>query len=322
MKLLITSNIPEEIYDELDKNFEITYNNSNVPLKKEEIIEKIKGQDALLCPLSDKIDKDVIDSGSDLKIIANYGTGFDNIDISYARDKGIVVSNAPAPASAVSTAELAFGLMLAAARKIVSGDKVTREGGFYGWRPTFYLGSQLKGKTLGIIGLGNIGKNLAKRAKAFEMRVIYYSRTRKEDFEKEFGIEYRDRDDVIKNSDFLSLHTAFVPELHHMISKKELEMMKKSAILINASRGPIVDEEALAYALIENEIAGAALDVYEFEPRVNEKLLDLSNVILAPHLGNATFEARLEMGENAKDNLIDFKNGKTPKNKVNWGVKW
>lgn len=317
MKLLITSNIPEEIYDELDKNFEITYHNSNVPLKKEEIIEKIKGQDALLCPLSDKIDKDVIDSGSDLKIIANYGAGFDNIDISYARDKGIVVSNAPAPASAVSTAELTFGLMLAAARKIVSGDKVTREGGFYGWRPTFYLGSQLKGKTLGIIGLGNIGKNLAKRAKAFEMRVIYYSRTRKEDFEKEFGIEYRDKDYVIKNSDFLSLHTAFVPELHHMISKKELEMMKKSAILINASRGPIVDEEALANALIENEIAGAALDVYEFEPRVNEKLLDLSNVILAPHLGNATFEARLEMGENAKDNLIDFKNGKTPKNKVN-----
>ena len=317
MKLLITSNIPEEIYDELDKNFELSYHDSNVPLKKEEIIEKIKGQDALLCPLSDKIDKDVIDAGSDLKIIANYGAGFDNIDIAYARDKGIVVTNAPAPASAVSTAELTFGLMLAAARKIVSGDKVTREGGFYGWRPTFYLGSQLKGKTLGIIGLGNIGKNLAKRAKAFEMKVIYYSRTRKEDFEKEFGIEYRDKDDVIKNSDFLSLHTAFVPELHHMISKKELEKMKKSAILINASRGPIVDEEALANALIEKEIAGAALDVYEFEPKVNEKLMDLSNVILAPHLGNATFEARLEMGENAKDNLIDFKNGKTPKNKVN-----
>ena len=317
MKLLITSNIPEEIYDELDKNFEITCHDSNLPLKKEEIIEKIKGQDALLCPLSDKIDKDVIDAGSDLKIIANYGAGFDNIDISYAREKGIVVTNAPAPASAVSTSELAFGLMLAAARKIVSGDKVTREGGFYGWRPTFYLGSQLKGKTLGIVGLGNIGKNLAKRAKAFEMKVIYYSLTRKEDFEKEFGIEYRDKDDVIKNSDFLSLHTAFVPELHHMISKKELEMMKKSAILINASRGPIVDEGALADALISNVIAGAALDVYEEEPKVNEKLMDLDNVILAPHLGNATFEARLEMGENAKDNLIDFKNGKTPKNKVN-----
>lgn len=317
MKLLITSNIPKKIYDELDKNFEISYHDSNVPLSKEEIIEMIKGKDALLCPLSDKIDKEVIDAGDNLKIIANYGAGFDNIDIDYARENGIVVTNAPAPASAVSTAELAFGLMLAAARKIVSGDKVTRAGEFYGWRPTFYLGSQLKGKTLGIIGLGNIGKNLAKRARAFEMKVVYYSRTRKEDFEKEFDIEYLDRDEVIRSADFLSLHTAFVPDLRHMISKKELEMMKKSAILINASRGPIVDEDALADALIENVIAGAALDVYEFEPRVNDKLMDLDNVILAPHLGNATFEARLEMGENAKDNLIDFKNGKNPKNKVN-----
>lgn len=317
MKLLITSNIPKKIYDDLDKNFEISYHDSNVPLKKEEIMEIIKGQDALLCPLSDKIDKEVIDAGDNLKIIANYGAGFDNIDIDYAREKGIVVTNAPAPASAVSTAELAFGLMLAAARKIVSGDKVTRAGEFYGWRPTFYLGSQLKGKTLGIIGLGNIEKNLAKRARAFEMKVVYYSRTRKEDFEKEFDIEYLDRDEVIRSADFLSLHTAFVPDLRHMISKKELEMMKKSAILINASRGPIVDEDALADALIENVIAGAALDVYEFEPRVNDKLMDLDNVILAPHLGNATFEARLEMGENAKDNLIDFKNGKNPKNKVN-----
>ena len=314
MKLLITSNIPEDIYNELNKNFDITYHNSNIPLTREEIIEKIKGKDALLCPLSDKIDKDVIDASDNLKIIANYGAGFDNIDINYA---GIVVTNAPAPASAISTAELTFGLMLASARRIVSGDKVTREGKFYGWRPTFYLGSELKDKTLGIIGLGNIGKNLAKRAKAFEMNVIYYSRTRKEDFEKEFVLKYMEKDDVIKNSDFLSLHTAFVPELRHMISKKELEMMKKSAILINASRGPIVDEDALADALIENKIAGAALDVYEKEPKVNEKLLALDNVILAPHLGNATFEARLEMGKNAKDNLIDFKNGKTPKNKVN-----
>lgn len=317
MKLLITSNIPEKIYDELDKNFEISYHDSNVPLSKEEIIEMIKAQDALLCPLSDKIDREVIDAGDNLKIIANYGAGVDNIDIDYAREKGIVVTNAPAPASAVSTAELTFGLMLAAARKIVSGDKVTRAGEFYGWRPTFYLGSQLKGKTLGIIGLGNIGKNLAKRARAFEMKVVYYSRTRKEDFEKEFDIEYLDKDEVISSADFLSLHTAFVPDLRHMISKKELEMMKKSAILINASRGPIVDEDALADALIENVIAGAALDVYEFEPRVNNKLMDLDNVILAPHLGNATFEARLEMGENAKDNLIDFKSGKNPKNKVN-----
>jgi len=317
MKLLITSEIPEEIYNELNENFEITYHNSNVPLTHDEIKEKIKGHDALLCPLSDKIDKDIIDAANNLKIIANYGAGFDNIDIEYAKEKDIIVTNAPAPSSAVSTAELAFGLMLSAARRIVSGDKLTREGNFHGWRPTFYLGHQLKGKTLGIIGLGNIGKNLAKRACAFGMEVLYYSRNRKEEFEKEYPLTYKDRDYVIANSDFLSLHTAYAKELHHMISTKELEMMKDSAILINASRGPIVDEEALADALINKTIAGAALDVYEFEPEVNEKLLDLDNVILAPHLGNATYDARLEMGENAKDNLIAFKNGDTPKNKVN-----
>lgn len=317
MKLLITSTIPEEIFKDLENHFEITYHDSQIPLTHEEIKEKIVGQDALLCPLSDKIDKDIIDAGSSLKIIANYGAGFDNIDIDYAREKNIAVTNAPAPSSAISTAELAFALMISAARKLVSGDKLTRRGEFYGWRPTFYLGSELRGKTLGIIGLGNIGKNLAKRARAFDMNVIYYSRTRKEDFEKEYGLEYKDKDYVIKNSDFLSLHTAFVPELKHMISQKELEMMKESAILINASRGPVVDEEALAEALIRKEIAGAALDVYEFEPKVNEKLLMLDNVILAPHLGNATYEARMEMGENARDNLIQFKEGKTPQNKVN-----
>lgn len=317
MKLLITSTIPEEIFKDLENHFEITYHDSQVPLTHEEIKEKIVGHDALLCPLSDKIDKDIIDAGSSLKIIANYGAGFDNIDIEYAKEKNIIVTNAPAPSSAISTAELAFALMISAARKLVSGDKLTRRGEFYGWRPTFYLGSELRGKTLGIIGLGNIGKNLAKRARAFEMNVIYYSRTRKEDFEKEYGLEYKDKDYVIKNSDFLSLHTAFVPELKHMISQKELEMMKDSAILINASRGPVVDEEALAEALIRKEIAAAALDVYEFEPKVNEKLLMLDNVILAPHLGNATYEARMEMGENARDNLIQFKEGKTPQNKVN-----
>lgn len=317
MKLLITSKIPEEILNDLKEHFEVTIHDSQMPLSHDEIKEKIVGHDALLCPLSDKIDKDIIDAGKDLKIIANYGAGYDNIDIEYAAKKDIVVTNAPAPSSSISVAELTIGLMISAARNLVSGDKLTRRGEFYGWRPTFYLGSQLKDKTLGIIGLGHIGQNVSKRAKAFGMNVIYYSRTRKEDFEKECGITYQEKDDVIANADFLTLHTAYVPELHHMISTKELEMMKESAILINASRGPVVDEEALAKALIEKKIAGAALDVYEFEPEVNEKLLDLDNVILCPHLGNATYEARLEMGKNARDNLIQFKENKTPQNKVN-----
>lgn len=317
MKLLITSKIPEKILKILKENFEITYHDSLVPLNHDELLSKSKDTELILCPLSDKIDSEIINSAQNLKMIANYGAGYDNIDVKAASEKNIVVTNAPAPSSATSTAELTFALILATARNIVSGDKLTRAKEFLGWRPTFYLGHQLKGKTLGIIGLGNIGKNLAKMAKAFGMDVIYYSRTRKEDFEKEVGITFKNRDEVIKNSDFLSLHTAFTPELKHLISEKEFKMMKNTAILINASRGPIVDEKALAKALKDGDIAAAGLDVYEKEPEVLEELLEMDNVVLLPHLGNATFDARMEMGENALDNLLSFKKGKAPKNKIN-----
>lgn len=317
LKLFITSNVPDEVYEKLKDEFEIKYHDSNIPLTKEELIEGVKGQDAILCPLSDKITKEVIDAGEDLKIIANYGAGFDNIDIAYAREKGIDVSNAPAPSSALSTAELTMGLILAAGRKIVSGDKLTRDGGFFGWRPTFYLGHQLKDKTLGIIGLGKIGTNLARLAKAFQMDVIYNSRTRKEETEKELGITYKSREEVIREADFLSLHSAFAPVLKHMISTEEFKMMKDSAILINAARGPLVDEAALVKALQTGDIAAAALDVYEFEPSVTEELLTMDNVVLAPHLGNATFEARLEMGNHAVKNLLAKKNGEEIPNLVN-----
>ncbi|MFR6437661.1 MAG: NAD(P)-dependent oxidoreductase, partial [Peptoniphilaceae bacterium] len=172
MKLFISSRVPDEIIQRLE-GVDYSYNDSNVPMTKEEIIAGLQGKDALICPLSDKIDKEVMDGAKDLKLILNYGAGFDNIDIAYAREKGIVVCNAPAPSSAVSTAELAFTLMLAQARKLIRGDKDLREGGFHGWRPTYFLGQQLKGKTLGIFGMGNIGQNLAKRALAFDMKVIY-----------------------------------------------------------------------------------------------------------------------------------------------------
>lgn len=316
MKIFITSNIPEKVYQNLKKDFDIDYHDSNIPLTKEEIKKRIKDIDILICPLSDKIDSEVIDSSENLKLIANYGAGYDNVDINYAREKNIIVTNAPAPSSAVSTAELAFALMITSARKIVQGEKELRKGNFKGWRPTYFLGSELRNKTLGIIGMGNIGKNLAKRAQAFEMKVIYYSRTRKKDIENE-NITYMEKEDVIKNADFLSLHTSFVPELKHMISTKEFEMMKDSAILINAARGPLVDENALCEALKNKTISMAALDVYEFEPKVTEGLLELDNIVLCPHLGNATYEARFEMADNVYENVMDFKNGKTPRNKVN-----
>lgn len=318
MKLFITSAIPENILTKLQEHFTVRYHDSQIPLTHEELMEGIVDADALLCPLSDKIDEEIISHGKNLKIIANYGAGYDNIDTKAATQKGIIVTNAPAPSSAISTAELSFALMISIARRIVSGDKLTRRGEFLGWRPTFYLGSELRGKTLGIIGLGNIGKNLAKRAKAFEMKIMYYSRNRKEEFEKEYSLQYCSSiDQVLEESDFVSLHTAFAPELHHLISQESFDKMKPTAYLINASRGPIVDENALVEALKEGKIAGAALDVYEFEPKVHEDLLSMDQVILAPHLGNATVEARQEMGEAAKDNLLDFKAGKTPRNQVN-----
>lgn len=316
MKILITSKIPEEIIDRLKKNFDVEYHNSNIPLKKEEIIERIEEAEGLVCPLSDKIDKEIMDAGKNLKIIANYGAGFDNIDIHYAKEKGIIVTNAPAPSSAVSTAEHSFALILSAARKLSQAEKKLREGKFLAWRPTYFLGNELRGKTLGIIGMGNIGKNVAKRALAFEMKVIYYSRNRKEEIEQE-GAIYKEKEDVIKEADFLTIHTAYKPELHHMIGKEEFEKMKPSAYFINAARGPLMNEKELIEALKENKIQGAALDVYEFEPKVSEELLELENTTLIPHLGNATIEARMEMGEAVVNNLLDYKDGKEPRNKVN-----
>lgn len=315
MKLFISSRVPEDIIQRFD-GIDYSYNDSNVPMTKEEIIAGLQGKEALICPLSDKIDKEVIDAAKDLKLILNYGAGFDNIDIAYAREKGIVVCNAPAPSSAVSTAELTFALMLAQARRLIRGEKDLREGGFHGWRPTYFLGQQLKGKTLGIFGMGNIGQNLAKRALAFDMNVIYNSRNRKEAIE-ELGATYVSFEELLKESDFISLHSAFVPELKHKFDANAFKAMKKSATFINAARGPLIDEQALANALKDGTIAGAALDVYEFEPKVTEDLLHLDNVTLAPHLGNATVEARLEMGNACIDNLKDFMDGKKPRNQVN-----
>lgn len=316
MKILITSNLPERIYNNISSDLEIDYHNSNTPLSKEEIIKRAKDVDLIICPLSDKIDREVIDSSKNLKAIFNYGAGFDNIDIEYAKEKKIVVTNAPAPSSAVSTAELTFGLILAISRKLIQGEKDLREGNFLGWRPTYFLGDQLKGKTLGIIGMGNIGSNLAKRALAFEMDVVYHSRNRKEEIEN-LGVVYKEKEELLKEADIITIHTAYKEELHHMMSEKEFSMMKESAYFINAARGPLMDEKALVNALKNKDIKGAALDVYEFEPEISKELLDLTNVTLIPHLGNATVEARMEMGKAVIDNLNDFLNDKEPRNKVN-----
>lgn len=317
-KILITMRVPKDTLDMLSKNFELDYNDSLEFLPKDVLKEKIKNADAALIPLSEKWDKEIIDSAKNLKIIANFGAGYDNIDIEAAREKGIIVTNAPAKGSTNATAEIAMGLIVDIMRGITRGEEALRKGEFKGWKPTFGLGPVLYGKTLGIFGLGRIGKGVAARAKAFGMNVIYNSRTKLEDsLEKELGVKYVEFDELLKQSDVISLNPSYSKELHHLFNEEAFKNMKPSAYLVNTSRGPIIDEKALSKALEEKVIKGAAIDVYEFEPAITESLLKLDNIVLSPHLGNASIEARDEMGMMAAKNILAVLNGEEAPNKVN-----
>lgn len=317
-KILITMRVPKDTLDMLSKNFELDYNDSLEFLPKDVLKDKVKNVDAALIPLSEKWDKEIIDSAKNLKIIANFGAGYDNIDIEAAREKGIIVTNAPAKGSTNATAEIAMGLIVDIMRGITRGEEALRKGEFKGWKPTFGLGPVLYGKTLGIFGLGRIGKGVAARAKAFGMNVIYNSRTKLEDaHEKELGVKYVEFDELLKTSDVISLNPSYSKELHHLFNEEAFKNMKPSAYLVNTSRGPIIDEKALSKALEEKVIKGAAIDVYEFEPAVTESLLKLDNIVLSPHLGNASIEARDEMGMMAAKNIIAVLNGEEAPNKVN-----
>lgn len=317
-KVLITMQVPGPVLDELKKDFEIDYNDSLDFLGREDLIKRAKDANALLVPLSEKIDREIIEACDNLEIIANFGAGFDNIDIKAAADKNIVVTNAPAKFSTQSTAEIAIGLIIDVMRGITRGEDSLRADEFKGWKPTYGLGPSVAGKTLGIFGMGRIGQAVCKRAKALEMNVIYHSRTRLDsEKEKELGATYVSFDELIEKSDVISLNSSYSKDLHHLFDGDTFKQMKDTAYLVNTSRGPIIDEEALVNALEEKTIAGAGLDVYEFEPAVTEGLLKLDNVVLSPHLGNATIEAREEMGMIAAKNIKLVLDGKDPENKVN-----
>ena len=317
-KVLITMQVPGPVVDELKKDFEIDYNDSMDFLDREDLIRRAKDASALLVPLSEKIDKEIIEACDNLEIIANFGAGFDNIDIKAAAEKNIVVTNAPAKFSTQSTAEIAIGLIIDVMRGITRGEDSLRAGEFKGWKPTYGLGPSVAGKTLGIFGMGRIGQAVCKRAKAMEMDVIYHSRTRlDEEKEKELGATYVSFDDLVEKSDVISLNSSYSKDLHHLFDADVFKRMKKSAYLVNTSRGPIINEEALVKALAEKTIAGAGLDVYEFEPAITEGLLKLDNVVLSPHLGNATIEARKEMGMIAAKNIVLVLGGGEAINRVN-----
>ncbi len=286
-------------------------------ITKEELLKHVGDCQVLITPLSTQVDQEVIDAAPQLKLIANFGAGFNNIDVKYARTKGIDVTNTPF-VSSTATAEVACGLMIALMRRIVEGDQRMRSIGFDGWAPLFFLGHELAGKTLGIVGLGSIGREVAKRMHAFNMKIIYTQRHQADPaVEAACSAEYVSLDELLKRADVITLHCPLTDETHHMIDADQLKMMKKSAILINCARGPVINEEAVLKALINKDIAGAALDVYEKEPEVDDEYKNLDNVILTPHIGNASVEARDAMGKIVANNAIAALKGNMIKYIVN-----
>ncbi len=286
---------------------------------KAELIDKLKAGDynVLYCMLTNPIDAEVMDAAPDLKIIANVAVGYNNVDVAEATRRGIAVTNTPGVLTD-TTADFAFALLMAVARRIVEADRFLRAGKFHGWGPMMMMGQDVHGKTLGIIGFGRIGRAVARRASGFDMPVLYYDRAPADpDTEKALNARSVPMEELLEWSDYVTIHTDYNPETHHLIGKPELERMKPTAYLVNTSRGACVDEAALVNALKNNIIAGAALDVFEREPQINPGLLELDNVVIVPHIASASLETRTEMALMAANNIIVAMRGERPPNIVN-----
>lgn len=304
-KILITYNLPREGFAELTEHFELIFP-KNASFSKTEVLERVAECDALLSMFNFVIDREIIDAGKNLKIISNFGVGFNNVDFEYARHKGVMVTNTPDPV-VEPTAEMAFALMLATARRVAECDRKLRDAASgLKWGVMENLGVGLHGKTLGIVGLGRIGKSIARRAEAFGMKVVYHNRKETEAGNAKYCSTL---DELLYVSDFVSLNVPLTDETRHLIDADALKKMKPSAILINTARGPVVDEPALADALKNRTIRAAGLDVFENEPSVCPQLLALDNVVLAPHNGTATIDARIEMSRFAARNIVNFFDG-------------
>ncbi|MEH7081621.1 2-hydroxyacid dehydrogenase family protein [Neobacillus drentensis] len=319
-KILVAGEIPQKGLEMLLENHEVEVFSGEKLISNTELKERIKDKDALLSLLSTPVTKEIIDQAPNLKIIANYGAGFNNIDFDYAASKEIPVTNTPI-ASTAATADLTMALLLASARRVAEGDEVCRTFGFNGWAPLYFRGREVTGKTIGIIGFGQIGQAVAKRAAAFDMKVLYTGPNRKsQEVEQALNVTYVSFDKLVAESDFITINCSYNPTLKHMFSTKQFEMMKSTAYIINCARGPIVDEAALIKALGEKQIEGAGIDVFEFEPEISDGLKKLKNVVLTPHIGNATYEARDAMAIMAAGNIVKVLNGEAPSYVIN-GVK-
>lgn len=313
----VTRMIPQETIDTLRQFHDVEVNPHDRALTRDELLQQVRGRDAVITLLTDKVDGEVLDAaGPQCKIFANYAVGFNNFDLQAATQRGVIMTNTPGVLDE-ATATHAWALLLATARRISESERYVRAGQWHGWAPMAFIGQDVDHKTLGIAGLGRIGSKFARKAAAFDMKVIYTNAQREPEFERQFSATFVDKETLLRESDYLSLHLPLLPETHHYIGAKELALMKPSAILINAARGPLVDEQALVVALRNKVIWGAGLDVFEDEPKLAAGLAELDNVVIVPHIASATIATRLAMGKIATDNVISVLKGEAPLTCIN-----
>lgn len=315
--VFVTRRIPQPGIDLLLEHCErVDVNPEDRVLTREERLEGVRGRDGVVCLLTDPMDEEVFEAAKGAKIFANYAVGYNNIDVEAATRHGVMVTNTPGVLTD-ATADMAWALLFAVARRIVESDRYNRAGKFKGWGPMLFLGGDITGQTLGIVGAGRIGTAMALKSVGFKMSVLYTDAVRNETLERELGAEQVDLDELLRTSDFVSIHVPLMPETTHLIGARELDLMKETAYLINTSRGPVVDEKALVEALKAKKIAGAGLDVYENEPEMAPGLAELDNAVLAPHIASATVQTRTKMAMMAAGNLVAGLKGETPPNLVN-----
>ncbi len=316
-KLLSTHKLFPEARAILDAYFDAEYRQGSDNIPRAELLARVADKDALICLLTDKVNEELLSAAPKLRIAATVSTGYDNIDVPACTRHKVVATHTPGVLED-TVADFTWALMMALARRIAEADELVRTGAWPGWDLDQFIGADVWGKTLGIIGFGRIGQYVARRAQGFQMRVLYSDRNRSPvDVERELRAEFADLDRVLRESDFITLHVPLLPETRHLMSKETFLKMKRTAFLINTARGPVVDEEALADALQNKTIAGAALDVYEFEPKVNAKLLGCKNTVLTPHIASASLETRTKMAVMAASSAVAVIEGRRPPNALN-----
>ena len=316
-RVFVTRSLPGDALDRLAESAEPDVWDGDLPPPPEELRRRAAGCHALLTLLTDTIDGELLDAAPDLVVVSNMATGFDNVDIAAASERAVLVTRTPG-VLAETVADFTFALLLAAARRVAEGDRHVRAGLWKTWGPSLLLGRDVHGATLGIVGLGGVGTEVAKRARGFDMEVVYYSRTRKPALERRYRLTYLPLDELLRRSDFVTLHTALTPETHGLIGRRELGLMKETAVLVNTGRGPLVDQAVLSQALAYGEIAAAALDVTDPGPiAVDDPLLSLDNVVITPHIASASVATRGEMATMAVENLLAALGGRLPKHTAN-----